>query len=291
MKIDIINNTISHKNEVYSFDDILRELHPLKDDIVYLAGSIIEGAIAPCAEKMGNDLSDIDVFIIRKHSDYETTTSEYAEKMKKIYFLNNVLNGLDVEVFDYDYVEWLSNIVDDSMITPNERTSTLFSSKGEENSSFTKINAFLCRLKYSICIYNYEKYNEIVQNINFNHFSSLYIHHLVTRVDNILPDIYGNIEVQQYDVALYCMREVFIYIMRIILLREGVFVDRPKWIPLKFKNMVKVKTGYLKVWNVYSDLFIKDISDGKTCEVVLHEGLECAKQEIEYILLGGISLI
>lgn len=291
MEIDIFRKQITHNSKIYAYDDILSKLQILNDDIVYLAGSVIEGAVAECSAGMGNELSDIDVFIIRKHDDFETTTADYIYKTKKVYFVNAVLNGLDVEVLDYDYITQLATTIKSSAIRSSERTSTIFSSKMGDNNSFTEINAFLCRLKYSICIWNFDKYDELIKSFDFEHFSKICINHLVTKVDNIFPDIYGNLESCQYDVALYCMRDAFFYIMKIVLLNEGVFVDRPKWMPLKLRNLADLKHEYMNIWKAYVSLFRSDIMGDKACEAVVRNVLTNSKQEIERVLMGGVSLL
>lgn len=290
MKINTNNRTISHKNKVYSYNELLSELKPHQNDVVYLAGSIVEGATAPYSFGMGNELSDIDVFIIREHDRFEATAADYVYKTKKIYFLNNILNGLDIEIFDSDYVTQLTAAIKNSKVKHNERISSVFQKKLEDNNSFEEINSFLCRLKYSICIYNFDKYNEVVSNIDFEHFSNIYINHLVTNVDNILPDVYGNLEWCQFDVALYCMRNLCFYVMKIVLSKEGVFVDRSKWVPLKMRNMVYSKPLYLNIWKDYVSLFRSDISDDKACKNMILNVLADLKQEIEKVLLGGVSL-
>lgn len=173
MEIDIFRKQITHNSKIYAYDDILSKLQILNDDIAYLAGSVIEGAVAECSAGMGNELSDIDVFIIRKHDDFETTTADYIYKTKKEYFVNAVLNGLDVEVLDYDYITQLATTIKSSAIRSSERTSTIFSSKMGDNNSFTEINVFLCRLKYSICIWNFDSDEELGRRLRWKQTSCI----------------------------------------------------------------------------------------------------------------------
>ena len=79
--------------------------------------------------------------------------------------------------------------------------------------------------------------------------------------------------------------------MKIVLLNEGVFVDRPKWMPLKLRNLADLKHEYMNIWKDYVSLFRSDIMGDKACEAVVRNVLTNSKQEIERVLMGGVSLL
>lgn len=290
MKIDIKNKVITHKNQTRTYDDIMEILSPLDEDVVYMAGSIIEGAVSKSSVGMGNELSDIDIFIIRQHKDFVKTKATYVTTIKKVFFLEGILNGLDIEVYDYDYIKQLTDVVNEYKAKANKRIGNTFAEKMDEGNSITEISTFFSRLKHSICLHNIETYHDLIGKINFDNFFQISISHYITKLDNMYPDIYGNLWAKQYDVSLYCVREAYLNVMRIILLSEEILVDRVKWIPIKFKNMVYSKKRYLEIWQTYVDLTRGDLTDDTLCDEMIRKALRQSKQVVEEILLGGISL-
>lgn len=290
MKVDINNRTICIGNNIASFEDILHNLHPYADDIIFLAGSLIEGALEENSKGMGNDHSDVDVFIIREHQKFVDTKAVYTREVRKTLFCDNILTGLDIEVYDKDYVDSILRGLEYCHLSKDERSRNALLKFIPKGGSFTEINYFLNRLMYSVCIYNYEKFIWLKNHMNFNRFLDLGKNNLIASIDNEYPDIVGNLQAGQLDVAITCIREMYFSLIKVILSNEGIFVDRNKWIPLKFRNLVKRVNGYEEVWNEYGKLFYSDIQDRKKCEETITSALNAAHRALEKLLLGGIEL-
>ena len=239
---------------------------------------------------MGNELSDLDIYIIREHNNFVNTDFVYNQSVKKTYFINNVLGGIDVEVFDRDFINNLNEILLNKKINPSERCGNFFSDSLADGGSYRLINSFLNRLKYSICLYNEDGYNELKSQINFNRFLEIKKANQLVIIDNIFPDIIGNIRLNQLDVALYCSRELFLEALEYILANEKIFVDRKKWVVLKFRNLVEQEKMYTTLWHEYGCLFLSELSSFKKMELVINSAINTIKDTLEDSLFTGGTL-
>ena len=52
-------------NRSLDTETIMQRLNAGADDIVYIGGSLVDGTVNPLSEGMGNESSDVDVFVIR----------------------------------------------------------------------------------------------------------------------------------------------------------------------------------------------------------------------------------
>lgn len=290
MEINIEKELIIDKNKSLRFQEIVDALHPYDADIIYIGGSLVEGTISKISYGMGNKYSDIDVFIIRKHNAFESTDSVYNQGIKKTFFVDNFFVGLDVEVFDYDYINKLLTILKNHKLNANERSRNTLSNVIPEGGSFTLINSFLNRLMYSICIYNIEEYSRLKSEMNFKNFLSIKRSNFIATTDNMYADVIGNMDNNQLDVAIICMRQVFMNVLNIVLATEDIFVDRDKWIPLKFRNFVHSSGKYMELWEAYLSLFYSDIREEAHSRAVLELAVKVTKKTLEDVLLGGLSL-
>lgn len=291
MRIDIENEIISYnENERVSFNDIITEINPFKDDVVYLAGSLIEGIVGKYSNGMGNSYSDIDVFIIREHDKFLYTEAVYDDVVKKTYFPRNLKNRLDVEVYDSDYVIRLSQILKSFTPSANERSWNILKNRLPAGNDLSFVVTYLNRFLNSICVHNNRQYEILREQTDFHKFFILKRDNLLVQADNAYPDVIGNLEVQQYDVALYCMREVYMYIVWAVLAHEGISFDRNKWLPLKFQNFVRETGKYTMLWSVYVNLFRSDLSDNIQCAINIKHAIEICKKTTEDLLLGDLIL-
>ncbi|MCL2221912.1 MAG: hypothetical protein FWC20_00905 [Oscillospiraceae bacterium] len=290
MIVDINSKIIMSDKYSINFDDILNELKPFPNDIVYLGGSLIEGTISVYSEGMGNCYSDIDVFIIREKSEFDKTEAVYSSATRKTYFVDSLLNGADIEVYSSEFVYSLKNVLNRHKISADVRIANVFENvKGVENDLFL-INTFLNRLYYSICIYNHETYSSLKSGMSFRKFLKIKDAELTASIENLIPDVKGNLEVGQIDVALYCMREAYLKMMNFILVSEDIFVDRTKWIPLKFKNLCNEKSRYSYLWDEYLQLFRLGTESEKECYAVVESNMATVKKAMEDVLMKGLAL-
>ena len=52
-------------NRSLDTETIMPRLNAGADDIVYIGGSLVDGTVNPLSEGMGNESSDVDVFVIK----------------------------------------------------------------------------------------------------------------------------------------------------------------------------------------------------------------------------------
>ena len=67
----------------------------------------------------------------------------------------------------------------------------------------------------------------------------------------------GNVQCGEMEPALYGIHAMFHAFVKVILYYEGEFVDRDKWIMLKFKQLVQTTGKYQEVMRVYEQIFLR----------------------------------
>lgn len=86
--------------------DLLRSLKPLENDFIFISGSLVEGMNNPYSKGMGNNKSDIDVFVIRSKSvQIEVNKSGYDYVSTKVDFKSFQQIGIDIEYYFQEDVE------------------------------------------------------------------------------------------------------------------------------------------------------------------------------------------
>lgn len=87
MQFSIRSNSIYVRDFEIKYSDIISKLSLHNNDIAYISGSLVEGVLDEFGKGMGNQYSDIDVFIIREHSLFVETESIYCDQYKKQHLL------------------------------------------------------------------------------------------------------------------------------------------------------------------------------------------------------------
>lgn len=263
--------------------DVEKSIKLFDDDIVYFGGSLIEGEINKNSKGMGNVYSDLDMFIIRETTKFSETDATYENDFKKTTFVRVSDMGVDVEIFNYKYILKLISNLNDVKLDLNVRIDNLLN----ENISLQEINTFLCRLKYSINLVNKNKYDDLLDKIDFNKFLYIYKESLYNSWDNKLDDTLGNLKEQQYNVALHCCRMMFIEFSKYYLAENLEFIDREKWIFLKILNIANA-IGDIKFEDKYNELFCSDIRDNKKKEKVIKNSLAFMKEKMDEFTLSEL---
>lgn len=165
---------------------------------------------------MGNNYSDVDVFIIRDESDFEFTDAVYSNSASKIYFDNYMELGFDVEVFNIKYVNLLIDAIDKTEIIEDKRIANIYKDVLQTGNDLEFINSFLNRIINSVCIYNYDNYIQIKNKINVDKFLEIMNLYIITEVDNTHFDVIGNIDEGQFQ-SNYCRYNKcnYIYLIKI----------------------------------------------------------------------------
>lgn len=267
-------------------ESMLESLSIENDDIVYLGGSLIEGEYNELSKGMGNLKSDLDLFIIKNNESYKSINFEYDFKVKKIDFkINNGIN-LDIEYFDRNSIDKLIINLENVSFNRNERISNMIDIP--EGFDFFTINDFLTRLYYGKCIYNESGFNTLKNRISFANFKRLYSDYVFNAMENVIDDASGNIDILQYQTALYCTRDAFINFLKFLILDEGEFVDRDKWVIIKFLNIFNKRNKYNDVFNMYNKLFLTDLSNNIVLEKTVKESISFIRHKAENIMVGDL---
>lgn len=291
MNVNYKDKFISLNNSVkISFNDICRDLQPLSSDVVYIGGSLIEGYLDPFGKGMGNAYSDIDIFIIRNHSDFLKTSAVYDHGIKKTLFVDHFPVGLDVEVYDREFVESIINAINLASICTTEKVANVLKKNLSTSVPWELINSFINRLHYSVCLFNEKGYCNLYNRIQFQKYLEIYGDFLVTGINGIRSDVIGNLDSHQYSVALSCMRDIMYKTMAFVLAHNNVSVDRTKWIFLKFKNLCMSISDYGELYDAALTLFQGDLVDDAKCKLAITNAMEQSENTIERTYLGAIEL-
>ncbi len=118
----------------------------------------------------------------------------------------------------------------------------------------------------------------------------LLISKTIVSIDNIYDDVQGNVEAGQLDVALYCARRIVLNVMFVVLMKNGIFIDREKWVSLKFSNLCKVNKSFSVLNNTFKVLFRGDLRQEIECNKAIVDEMSVSKQVIETILMEELQL-
>lgn len=280
LKLDKLGKSISIK-------EILNSIEYCEKDIVYIGGSLIEGIIEPCSKGMGNKYSDLDVFIIREHSDFLRTDCVYSGKVKKTCF--NVVNGIgcDIEIYDIERILQVIESISKAEIQEDERVLNYI--KYPKGWDLWTLNSFYNRIHSSICIFGETKYLCLKENLKIQKFMEIYKYHLLNEIDNKIDDVKGNIDCNELFTALLCMRDICNDLMWLILLNSQIMCDRKKWIWLKYNNYVTGNDEKKEFYEKVKYILFGSIPE-KELESTLVEFMSQIEHEIENILVGELDI-
>lgn len=269
-------------NKELSIDDIKENLKINNSDIVYIAGSVIEGQININSKGMGNKYSDIDVFVIRND---ESKNYNQSENFVETQFETIKNLNVDIEFYSYSDILRLMSSINQLNLNDNKRIEEILDTKLD----LYKVNAFISRLNNSICLQNIREYTELIEMVNVTKFKELYITHLINIIENNIADVKGNLESGQYDVALYSLRLVFIQYLKIFIMNNNEFIDREKWVFLKYQNLQKDNKDYL-LNNNYEKLFYSEMKNEKVKKNIIEEILEYIDDSVENLYMKELAI-
>lgn len=229
-------------NRSLDTETIMQRLNAGADDIVYIGGSLVDGTVNPLSEGMGNESSDVDVFVIKGGLDFGDSESEYTESIKKTFFIDSKEFSFDVIIYNRDEIDKLLSSIENANISKDCRVVNMID--WPEGWDMTSINSFLTRYRASMCIYGEENYQRFISSKIYDTFIQVYKRYILTRLDGLTQDVYGNLANTEYETALLMARSCAIKYMKYILYAENEMCDRDKWIWLKFSNLVQMRKNY-----------------------------------------------
>ena len=145
MQFSIRSNSIYVRDFEIKYSDIISKLSLHNNDIAYISGSLVEGVLDEFGKGMGNQYSDIDVFIIREHSLFVETESIYCDQYKKTTFIDDSFIALDVEIIDLDYINALAEAIKVAHRCSSTKIKNALSSNGLKFENLIEVNSQIGR--------------------------------------------------------------------------------------------------------------------------------------------------
>ncbi|MBZ2040306.1 hypothetical protein [Streptococcus sanguinis] len=282
------------KNELYitkidkklDLNNLKAHLKLFPDDIAYIGGSLIDGQINKYSEGLGNKYSDLDIFIIRESSKFLDSNSTYAGKFKKIDFLELPEYGIDIEIYDRQFIENLILSVNNIELASNQRVSNSFVI--DDSFDYIDISTFFNRFRNSICIFNENEFGLLKNKLVLSKWLELQKYSIINLIENLYADILGNLDEKNYDVAVMCTRDAYLLLIKYIVFSLDDTVDRDKWLSVKLRNIVKYHPSYQELESLYDILFFGDLSNDDSKLKVCQDSIKFIKKTLESEEMEGL---
>lgn len=241
------------------------------DDIVFLGGSLIESCIRPIYKDMGNSESDIDVFVFKKNFNNLLIDEKksYRKNGKVTVFKSYDSIDYDIEIYTLQAIDNLINSIDNILVDESVRTRNSINLPNFWN--LREVNSIINRMNNSIAIQNEVAFERMLDRINFATYARYRKRLLINEIDNLLPDIWGNLSPKIFEVSVILSRKLLIKLMELILINEGETVDREKWVVYKALVLSKENTQYRDLFTCFNKLFLSDISEFRKAKEVIIE--------------------
>ena len=141
-------------------------------------------------------------------------------------------------------------------------------------------------MKNSIAIQNVDSFIHICNQIDIEKFLSYQRVLLVNEIDNILPDIWGNLTETIFEVSLFVTRNMFIKFMELFLVNEGETVDREKWVVYKALVLSKKSENYVELSRCFEKLFLSDVTKFSVAKETIIESVNYVNDKIIEMEIG-----
>ncbi|MBL6440130.1 hypothetical protein JNE33_06360 [Streptococcus suis] len=277
---------ITKINKTIDFNNLREHLNLFTDDIAYLGGSLIDGEVNKYSKGLGNKYSDLDIFIIRESSKFQDSDSTYAGKFKKIDFLELPEYGIDIEIYDRQFIENLILSVNNIELVSDQRVSNSFVI--DDSFDYADISTFFNRFRNSICIFNENEFDLLKNKLVLSKWLELQKYSIINLIENLYADILGNLDEKNYDVAVMCTRDAYLLLIKYIVFSLGDTVDRDKWLSVKLRNIVKYHPSYQELESLYNILFFGDLSNDDSKLKVCKDSIKFIKKTLESEEMGEL---
>lgn len=254
-------------------------------DMVYLSGSLVEGNVDPFGKGIGNEYSDIDVFILRNTPEFMKTEGEYNENGKKTFFSGVGEESLDIEVYDLGVIREIASTIINTDIKPDVRLPNAVAFP--EGWDVESVNSFLTRFLYSYQLTDKTQFDGLIPQNVFNKFAEIYRLFIVNLLYGLQADVQGNMCNNEQRTALLLARSYCMLILKYILYSNNEFVAREKWVWIKFCNLVKSKEKYSWFYKKANLILFSEIDIEKINEEIV-DFLKASERVIEDELCGGL---
>ncbi|WP_449455127.1 hypothetical protein [Streptococcus suis] len=267
-------------------DELKENLKIFPTDIVYIGGSLIDGEVNKYSKGLGNKYSDLDIFIIRDKVKFQQTSSTYDGKFKKTLFLELQNYGVDIDIFDKTFIDNLIASINNIEFSDSKRVVNSFVL--DYGFDDTEITTFLNRFCNSICIFNHNEFDELKDKLILSKWLELQKYSIINLIENLYADILGNLDVENFDVAVMCTRNAYLLFIKFIVFSLGDTVDRDKWLPVKLRNIVKHNPAYQELEHAYNVLFFGDLSDDNLKIKVCQDSVRFIQKCLEEEMMGDL---
>lgn len=229
--------------------DILSQINHKKDDIVFASGSLIQG--------IGNDKSDLDLFVITERFNEIDSDFTYEQQNYKVGF--NRISGVDcdIEYWLMDVVEQLIDQVNQiDFYDLNIRSFNQIKIKGYNTPVLT---SFLHRFIVSENIHNVQRHSELYEKLNKENYYRLMSRIYVNHVDNAYDDVIGNLEKQEYETAYLIVRETLLLAMTAYVFSMHQTTDRTKWTYKIMKDIAAEDSKTAEILHLCNQVLLPDL--------------------------------
>lgn len=247
---------LENMKEPLIYSKLLDSLDVTEDDIVYLGGSLIEALVNKYGRRVGNKLSDLDIFVLKKNVDYINVNATYSTEICKTDFMECQGINCDIEYYDISIINEIFKGINSIHFDESERI--LNSINMPKGFTFDKVNEFMTRFIYSIPIFNIEKFEVLKESVDTDLFFKIKEYYCIQGIDNIKTDIFGNIEKGEYTTAFLLCREAAFKLIEYIFSREKIYNDRKKWAWIKIENLASEKSEYEDVFTFLKNVILGD---------------------------------
>ncbi|CAH0417527.1 hypothetical protein WFA24289_01869 [Periweissella fabaria] len=252
-------------------------------DIVYVAGSLVEGEISSIGFGMGNEYSDIDLFVIKTNAEPSNNIHSYSVNNRRFDFKKIQGKHFDVETYDIQQLVEIFNSIKSVDFGLNKNLKKQI--KLPSGWTFTTLNSIIHRLFMSCSIQNDSQYKELKQKLDLKKYQKIYFGILMNRIDDATSDVMGNLtDFASRTTAMYVIRQSYVHLLEMILLTQGYTNDRPKWSFLKFNNLLQQYEQYREVWNWYQKVHFEGINlEKESSKIVIEDAQIFLNEYIEYL--------
>lgn len=256
-----------------SVQDIIKVLEvENSEDLIFISGSLIEGSISKFSSGMGNEYSDIDIFIVTKNYDniYENKVA-YNDLGRKTLFKNSYGLNYDIEVYDWSIFHKIIQEVNNVNLSDiNIRTTNCI--KLPDGIAFDTGMGLIHRFINSIPLTNHRYYDEIKSELDQNKYFKLLTRYHVNYIDNEYEDVIGNLKANQIEVSAVILKASMLKTMKAFLTYNHISIDRDKWVILNLKNFAEYNEHAKQIYLKFKKLYFANYDDNKAINLI-EEGL------------------
>ena len=190
----------------------------------------------------------------------------------------------DIEIYSQEAIDNLIKSIENISIDESQRIRNSF--KLPNSWSIRDVKSIVNRMKNSIAIQNVDSFIHICNQIDIEKFLSYQRVLLVNEIDNILPDIWGNLTETIFEVSLFVTRNMFIKFMELFLVNEGETVDREKWVVYKALVLSKKSENYVELSRCFEKLFLSDVTKFSVAKETIIESVNYVNDKIIEMEIG-----